>query len=224
MRFFGLTRVPLLDQPCTLAGGCQSTGEPDVTGAADSTGADANEVHQSRGNFVDDGDGTITDTCTGLVWQETPDADSYPMCTEAIDYDQCPAEQRLAEIHCQNNDDGLPGTDWRLPTIGELRSLIVGCSATGSNGACNVSEATGGCLKLSCRADSCEGCSGGEGEGQNGFYIDLVFNNRNFALSWSSSPNEDSPGDAWGVNFDNGKGFNRQVYYAHDVRCVRSGP
>ncbi len=59
--------------------------------------------------YVDNHDGTVTDTATGLMWQqETPD---YSMTWE----------QALA--YCE--DLILGGyTDWRLPNIKELRSLV----------------------------------------------------------------------------------------------------
>lgn len=60
--------------------------------------------------YRDNGDGTVTDLNTGLMWQQTPDLENQPTW-----------EQALAEA----DSFTLGGyTDWRLPTIKELYSLI----------------------------------------------------------------------------------------------------
>jgi hypothetical protein len=58
--------------------------------------------------FVDNGNETVTDTCTGLVWQKTS-AGGFPWC-DALTF--C---EGLA-LAGQN--------DWRLPSIRELESLL----------------------------------------------------------------------------------------------------
>jgi len=60
--------------------------------------------------YVDNGDGTISDLITGLMWQKTPDLENQPTYQEAIDgADTCSIGGYI---------------DWRLPTIKELYSLI----------------------------------------------------------------------------------------------------
>ncbi len=59
--------------------------------------------------FTDNGDGTITDKRTGLMWQKTPTFKRY-LHNEAISY------ARDAVIGEHN--------DWRVPTIKELYSLV----------------------------------------------------------------------------------------------------
>ncbi len=61
--------------------------------------------------FTDNGDGTVTDNNTGLMWQESP----------AVDWgDEKTWEEAI--IHCE--DLSLGGyTDWRLPNIRELVSI-----------------------------------------------------------------------------------------------------
>lgn len=62
-----------------------------------------------KGNFVDNGDGTVTDEITGLMWQK---ADGGEMTWED------------ALTYCENLN--LAGySDWRLPTIKELASLCL---------------------------------------------------------------------------------------------------
>jgi hypothetical protein len=64
---------------------------------------------QSNPTFVDNNNGTVTDTSTGLMWQQ--DTSDYPMIwKDALSY-------------CENST--LAGyTDWRLPTKKELQSLM----------------------------------------------------------------------------------------------------
>lgn len=67
------------------------------------------------GRFVDNGDGTVTDSCTGLMWQEATanipdDDDDRVTWTEALRY-------------CENLE--FAGhDDWRLPNVRELQSIV----------------------------------------------------------------------------------------------------
>ncbi|MCP4246869.1 MAG: DUF1566 domain-containing protein [bacterium] len=60
--------------------------------------------------FRDNGDGTVTDLNTGLMWQQTPDLDDKSTFAEAV------ADADTFELAGYD--------DWRLPTIKELYSLI----------------------------------------------------------------------------------------------------
>jgi hypothetical protein len=70
--------------------------------------------------YVDNGDGTVADRNTGLVWQKSPGA--------KVTFTQAVAGARSVSLGGQ--------TDWRLPTIKELYSLIVfsGLDPSGSSG------------------------------------------------------------------------------------------
>ena len=63
-------------------------------------------------NFVDNDDGTITDTATGLMW---PMADSG----EGMDW-----ENALAWVQQKNEENYLGYNDWRLPNAKELQSIV----------------------------------------------------------------------------------------------------
>ncbi len=63
-------------------------------------------------NFVDNGDGTITDTATGLMWSR---ADSG----EGLDW-----EDALAWVQQKNKENYLGYNDWRLPNAKELQSIV----------------------------------------------------------------------------------------------------
>ena len=69
--------------------------------------------------FTDHGDGTVTDNCTGLMWQKrTADVNSDGQSTVADSLPWC-----NALIFCINL--GLGGhDDWRLPNVRELESIV----------------------------------------------------------------------------------------------------
>jgi chitodextrinase/photosystem II stability/assembly factor-like uncharacterized protein len=69
--------------------------------------------------FTDNGDGTITDNLTGLVWTKdagTPTANSCTGGTKAW-------QDALDYVACLNTNNYLGHNDWRLPNINELESL-----------------------------------------------------------------------------------------------------
>ncbi|MFC2068110.1 DUF1566 domain-containing protein [Chloroflexota bacterium] len=63
-------------------------------------------------NFVDNGDGTISDTATGLMW-------SKPDSGEGMDW-----EDALAWVQQQSEENYLGYNDWRLPNAKELQSIV----------------------------------------------------------------------------------------------------
>jgi hypothetical protein len=81
-------------------------------------GQDA-QIDGLQPSYIDNGDGTITDNITGLMWQKSPDMDG----DGDIDYDdKMSYEEALTEVE----DFDLAGyDDWRLPSIKEIYSLIM---------------------------------------------------------------------------------------------------
>jgi len=80
-------------------------------------GQDANYTGNTP-NYVDNGDGTVTDLVTGLMWQQSADlnGDGTINASDKLTYDQA-----VAKVSGFN----LAGyTDWRLPSIKEAYSLI----------------------------------------------------------------------------------------------------
>ena len=59
--------------------------------------------------FIGNGDGTVTDNLTGLMWVKSPDSTTRRW-SKALDY-------------C-NNLNFAGHTDWRLPNVNELESLV----------------------------------------------------------------------------------------------------
>ncbi len=61
-------------------------------------------------SYTDNGNGTITDNVTGLIWQKQDDA-----TTRTWD---------AAGTYCSSNSAALSGTGWRLPSLMELASIV----------------------------------------------------------------------------------------------------
>ena len=117
-----------------------------------------------------------------------------------------------AVAYCKNLNEG-GYSDWRLPNIDELRTLIQNHPGTQSGGSCPISEKAG---KLA-SSDWTEDCKG------------KVRNDRNFSKLgdtdwlWSSSAPSNSI-LAWGVNFYLGfvdTDAKYSTHYTYSVRCVR---
>jgi len=146
------------------------------------------------------------DPTSGLTWQVLPTGGTMGW--------------KAAKAHCKKLRLG-GYSDWRLPTISELRSLIKGCPATQTGGSCGVTDS---CLSYSCRNSACNGCSGGGGPGSGGAYWPPELSDAATRWYWSSSAAADSSGPAWGVYCSEG-GVN--VYFHGGggnilgARCVR---
>jgi Protein of unknown function (DUF1566) len=149
---------------------------------------------------------TWTDTTTGLMWQVTPKARTMSW--------------RSAKGHCANQKTGAY-SDWRLPTISELRTLIRGCDPTESRGSCSVSD---NCLSSTCQNNSCTVCPGGGGPlNGGGYWPKQLQGDYRIGEYWSSSPVESHKSLGWFVNFFHGHIGNQYstVVKVGYVRCVR---
>src|SRR5262249_38739794 len=73
----------------------------------------------SEGRFTDDGDGTVMDTCTGLMWQkETADVDGDGQISHGDVISWCDALAYCKDLNFAGHDD------WRLPNVRELQSIV----------------------------------------------------------------------------------------------------
>ena len=124
-------------------------------------------------------------------------------------------EWNEAPDYCKNLDEN-GHSDWRIPNIDELRTLIQNNPGTVSGGKCMISEKNG---KLNYDDDWDQNCNGADGDnfsklGDKGW----LFSSSEFSenLEYSSLDYN------WVVYFDNGRlSLGRKGHYAFKVRCVR---
>ena len=65
----------------------------------------------NEGRFVDNRDGTVTDTCTGLMWQKDTGNAGNPL-------NWCSSLAYCKDLELAGHDD------WRLPNVRELQSIV----------------------------------------------------------------------------------------------------
>lgn len=136
----------------------------------------------------------------GYMW--SPKASSIMNWSDSIDY-------------C-NNLTACGYSDWHLPTISELRTLIQNCSRNEMpSGTCGVRDDDEVvCLESSCwTSETCGFCSSDSSDkyskfGETGWF-------------WSSSTRSDKTDHAWLVDFYNGDVNNYDKINVYNVRCVR---
>ena len=136
-----------------------------------------------------------------LMWQNPALADKMSW-SQAMQY-------------CQHlSHDGH--SDWYLPTIEEMRSLLRGCSDySGKGGRCEV---TTGCLSADCWSSYYCSCDGGGGPAGGCYWPDDMQGPCKWY--WSSSPVQDGKGGAWGIHFNSGL-ISAVADDPWHVRCVR---
>ncbi len=130
--------------------------------------------------FVDNDDGTVTDSETGLVWMRCAAGQSWDGRTcqgEARRFTWGQATKFAAEFSHAGNDG------WRLPTREELHGLTY-CSS-GQRHTFNADGEGGGCA----------------GDFARPTILEAVFPNSPAVNFWSSTPHERYSYRAWGVAF-----------------------
>lgn len=114
-----------------------------------------------------------------------------------------------AKKYCEDLKEGKY-SNWRLPTISELRTLIKNCPATETGGACKV---TSECLHHSnCGNDDCSGCVPAHGRYSRFGDTEVL---------WSSSERAGIRGVVWHVSFSNGFVGSLEKSESSHVRCFR---
>ena len=71
--------------------------------------------------FTNNGNGTVTDNLTGLMWTQDANAPGPPICTPSVGKTW---QNALNHVACLNTNNYLGYTDWRLPNVNELESLV----------------------------------------------------------------------------------------------------
>jgi hypothetical protein len=110
---------------CILRSTTLTTGQPDCFDAAGlgipcaGTGQDGELQKGVSRSFKNNGDGTVTDEITGLVWELLSSDGSVHDASN--DYTWIEAQTKIAEL----NDSSFAGhSDWRVPNFFELQSLL----------------------------------------------------------------------------------------------------
>jgi hypothetical protein len=153
---------------------------------------------------------TWCDLETVLLWQNPPSSGEL--------------EWAAAKLHC----DSLVHagfSDWRLPTINELRTLIRGCPHTAFGGACGVTDQ---CLEWSCSdkdSGECEDINCGSNEGPAGgcYWLQEMEGNCD-VWYWSSSIVKEMHDLDWVVNYFTGVVSVGNFDADRQTRCVRDAP
>ena len=168
------------------------------------------------GRYRDNGDGTITDAKTNLTWMRCSLGQQWTGSTcagLAMEMDWNDALKTAMSFSYAGH------SDWRVPTVDELDTLVQ-CSAGRSPSARPNGKFV---------ADTDGSCHGNEFSNPK-ININAFPNTPIVGFFWSSSPNTDHSGYAWGVYFDSGYvGFNNGGAYGSNrgegrhVRLVRAG-
>ena len=138
----------------------------------------AGPCFDTANRYVDCGNGTVTDTVTGLIWLKQAD------CYGTLNWARANrTAARLKDGDCGLTDGSSKG-DWRLPTYPEWYAMV----ARAVNQQCFTPSLTN---------DAGTGCYGGGG----GASITGVGTGDGY---WSSTANEVNPSNAHFVNLNNG--------------------
>ncbi len=113
------------------------------------------------------------DSSTGFVWS-----------SKAVD-----RSWKDAAVYCFRHSEGGPKA-WRLPTIDELRTLVINCPNVEYGGECAVSEEKG--LLAEYEAGMRESCFCYDTDTEYNKFGDM-------GMLWSSSIRSDDPGYVWGI-------------------------
>ena len=166
--------------------------------------------------FTDNGNGTVTDAQTGLMWEKKGHLDGVPVaCTNAgVCPDPHDADNQYT--YSSGSPTGPPGTayavmlvqlntgggfaghtDWRLPTLAELQSIVDYGDASGPvTNALFDSGCTPSCTGIGC---SCAATD----------------------LHWTNDLVSSISGNAWLVDFSDGSALNDTRDTDYYVRAVR---
>jgi hypothetical protein len=121
-----------VDQPVTLDCSAFEQQPPAQTlKTGSSTGFDGALQAGAPRSFTDNGDGTITDNTTGLMWEKKDDSGGIHDKDNVYNWEAVRCEQNLngtiltGFLATLNAGDGFAGyTDWRIPNRFELESLL----------------------------------------------------------------------------------------------------
>jgi hypothetical protein len=158
------------------------------------TGQDGEFLKGVVDSFTDNGNGTVTDDQTGLMWEKL--SDNGDIHDKDTTYDWATAV--TTKVAALNAASFGGHNDWRLPNRRELDSLI----NIGAVSPATFSEFNTDCVP-SCTVLTCS-CT-------------------QLSVYWSSSTYQSVPVNAWVVNFSDGDTSANTKFNNRSVRAVRAG-
>lgn len=186
------------------SGACPTIG--DLEGVDDQVMEATAALKQLAARFVDNGDGTVSDTRTGLMWEQKDDLGGihdkdnvYPLSATGTVPDGTAYTAFLGTLNTNTSGDAFAISgcfagycDWRLPTGPELLDIV---------------------------DITVPGCSTGPA------CIDPTFGATAAAFHWTSSTDIDDATQAWGIGFGDGAPYKTTQLKtdAYHVRAVRRG-
>ena len=187
------------------AGGLPESGQTTSYG----TGSDGAVQAGTALSYTDNGNGTITDNVTGLMWEKKDDSGgihdkdngyTWGMTSSPYTMNGTMVTTFLANL---NAGGGFAGyTDWRIPNAKELQSIVNYENVNPSvDAAFHKSATCGGCADVTAAACSCTASDD----------------------YWSSSTYRNFPSSAWGVYFFVGSVGALAKSSTYKVRAVRGG-
>ena len=174
---------------------CYNSGGASVACAG--TGQDGETQAGADLTYVDNGDGTITDQNTGLMWEKQSDDGSAHDRDTFLTWANAPSH-----ITTLNTTSFAGYTDWRMPNMRELSSLVnYGAASPAITTSAFHTNCFGGCTVTQC---SCTA----------------------FNFYWSSTTLTNLTTATFAVNFTDGtvNVFTKSSGFTAAVRGVRGGP
>lgn len=164
------------------------------------TGQDG-EVQAGLGrSYLDNGNGTISDVHTGLMWEKLCD-DDPPSATCAADHDVDTTyawDEAFDKIEALNGASFAGFSDWRLPNVQELASLSTYSNKNPAIDAIFNQRCTAPCSLLQCSCTLADGY-------------------------WTATTYCLAPVNAWNVHFYDGDVSAHEKDGVNGVRAVRGG-
>lgn len=165
------------------------------------------EAKKESGRYVDNGDGTITDTQTGLMWETKDAADSVQDLSNPSDADNSYTWTDIADADRSNPD----GTAFTL-FLAQLNGVVAETAKSEQLGSYSDWR-----VPTSWELQTIQDCSFGS------LCIDPILGPTAASRYWSSSSNATGPGPdfAWGIDFDLGDAGLNSKNSNLPVRAVR---
>ena len=197
------------------SGNTGNTGNTSDTGNTGDTGYEFPCEEAYKGFIKDCIDFKSMKVCNGKSWDEVS-LTQVGFSWSCLDYydglDLIDTANSLTYSQAQNYCAKIGG---RIPTISELRKLIINCPETQTGGTCKVTDS---CVDFFECASGCTGC---EFTGNNYYYSEYsVFGDTE--LLWSLSTAENAEDAKWIVSFSIAMVTIEAATNSNAVRCIKN--